>query len=677
MELKFEKKLINILKKDLRFIDDKDDSLIKNKIINSALKLDKELIGLLIKDKEIREHFFEKIDIYLVFNINKFIDYVSDKNFLSNSYTKFKNRIGLTIDNKYLGERGEVSLVWPFKDCVLEAGMDKEDQKNRNEIFFNEILAKDEIDKLFDKKVLTNFKKYTSKGEKEVKDFTRDSNGTIKDNLIIKGNNLLALHSLKDEFAGKIKLIYIDPPYYFKNKNNDVFAYNSSFKLSTWLTFMKNRLEVANELLNNDGIIFIQINDEGHAYLKLLMDEIFRDNFVNSITVKMSDLSGPKMSHLDKKFPKLKENILIYKKNNIKLNKITELKSSWDNEYKNYLENFDEDNYNYIKNFNFDENSLEELNKKLSNVKIISLSEKTKNLDTKDLNKKDKEKFIFDFCVENSYRIARTSNSFSIKKILDEIVDNYNQKVIAIKSPSNNIALCITTYDKSSEDPRVQIVFSKDTLEVPLGDLWLDINTSGLHTEGGIKFENGKKPEKLLNYIIKSSTKKGDIVLDYHLGGGTTCAVAHKIKRQYIGIEQLNYEENDSIVRLKNVISGDTTGISKNIDWNGGGEFISCELMKYNEEAIEKIKDAKDTKTLFDIWDEMCSHYFLNYNVEIKSFNENKKDFEKKELQEQKEVLCNMLNKNQLYVNLSEINDVQYNISNEDKKLNKKFYGES
>jgi adenine-specific DNA-methyltransferase len=107
--------------------------------------------------------------------------------------------------------------------------MTKEDQK-RNEIFFNEILAKDEIDRLFDPKVLTNFKKFTAKGEEKVEDFNRDEKGTIKDNLIIKGNNLLALHSLRKEFAGKVKLIYIDPPY---NTGNDGFKYNDNFNRST------------------------------------------------------------------------------------------------------------------------------------------------------------------------------------------------------------------------------------------------------------------------------------------------------------------------------------------------------------------------------------------------------------------------------------------------------------
>jgi len=290
MTSNFNNKLIELLKKDLRFVDEDNDSLIRNEIINFALKVDKDLIGLLIKDDEVRNHFFDKIQEYYVFNINKFIEYVEDKNFLSNSYTKFKNQIGLNIDGKYLRERGEVSLVWAFKDCVLEGGMTKEDQK-RNEIFFNEILAKDEIDRLFDTKALTNFKKFTKNGKEKVKDFNRDEKGTIKDNLIIKGNNLLALHTLKKEFAEKVKLIYIDPPY---NLGKDDFGYNDSFNHSTWLTFMKNRVETSKELLKNSGAIIISCDDTEQAYLKILLDEIFeRNNFLaNGVVNRASEIAS-------------------------------------------------------------------------------------------------------------------------------------------------------------------------------------------------------------------------------------------------------------------------------------------------------------------------------------------------------------------------------------------------
>jgi adenine-specific DNA-methyltransferase len=176
-------------------------------------------------------------------------------------------------------------LVWPYKDCVLEGGQTKEEEK-RKEIFFNEVLAQDEIDRLLDPKVLTNFKKFTPEGEKKVTELKRDESETIRENLIIKGNNLLALHCLKKQFAGKIKLIYIDPPYNTGGDYN-IFTYNNTFNHSSWMTFMKNRLEVAKKLLRDDGLIAIAIDDFEQAYLRVLADGIFgRENFVGTIAVE-------------------------------------------------------------------------------------------------------------------------------------------------------------------------------------------------------------------------------------------------------------------------------------------------------------------------------------------------------------------------------------------------------
>ena len=249
----FHEKLINLLKTDPRFIDDEGE-LVKAAVIDRAWKIDHDLVRLLLRDPDIKAKFFDEIEGHYIFNTNTFINYISDKSFLADSYTRFRNKIGLNIEDKFLPERGEVSLVWPYKDCVLEGGQTREEEK-RKEIFFNEILAQDEIDRLFDPKVLTRWKRYTVDGEQKVTEIKRDENGVIRENLLIKGNNLLALHTLKTQFRGKVKLIYIDPPY---NTGSDSFGYNDSFNHSAWLTFMKNRLEVARELLRDDGVIFVQ-----------------------------------------------------------------------------------------------------------------------------------------------------------------------------------------------------------------------------------------------------------------------------------------------------------------------------------------------------------------------------------------------------------------------------------
>src|SRR3989339_1702193 len=227
--------LTDLLKKDERLAS-QDGILLKNQAQELARKNDPALIRLLLSDKAIKQHFFFEVEKTLIFDKEKFIKFVSNKEFLPDSYTAFKNKIGLTEDGEFISEKKEVVLSWPYKDCVLEGGMTKEDQK-RDEIFYNETLAPDDINRLLDAKVFTNFKRIDKKGEHKLDGFNRDEKGTIKDNLIIKGNNLLALASLKKKFAGKVKLIYIDPPY---NTGNDGFKYNDYFNHSSWLVFMKN-----------------------------------------------------------------------------------------------------------------------------------------------------------------------------------------------------------------------------------------------------------------------------------------------------------------------------------------------------------------------------------------------------------------------------------------------------
>ena len=326
---KFKITLENLLKKDARFVD-------KNKELNLAAikqlanKNDEQLIALLLSNKEVKHKFFLQLKEVIVFKNNDF-KFFLDENKIDNSYTAYENRIGLSSNNRLLKDSGDVVLNFPYKDSVLEGGQSTEEgmdeyykynattnnyeteKAQRKEIFFNEVIAKDEIDRLEAPKAFTNIKKYTAKGEEKVKAFTRDANGTITDNLIIKGNNLLALHSLKTEFNGKIKLIYIDPPY---NTGNDGFKYNDNFNHSTWLVFMKNRLEVAKELLKEDGVFFVQCDDNEQAYLKVLCDEVFGiENFLNVVCVKMKQTSGASGGGEDKRLKKNIEFVNIYSKN--------------------------------------------------------------------------------------------------------------------------------------------------------------------------------------------------------------------------------------------------------------------------------------------------------------------------------------------------------------------------
>ena len=281
-----------VLRMDSRFCTE-DGHLLKNNVVEAALALDPKLLHYLLADEKLRKQFFREVDGLLVFDKVQFQRFVMNKQFLPDSYTSFKNKVGLTNENgEFLSESREIVLSWPYKDCMLEGGQTKEDAK-RNEIFWNETLAPDEINRLTEPKALCNFRRYDSKGEHEATELRPD------DNLIIKGNNLLALYSLRERFRNSVKLIYIDPPY---NTGNDSFGYNDSFNHSTWLTFMKNRLEVAKELLTEDGNIFINLDWNEVHYCKILMDNIFgRDRFRNEIVWCYNGPGSPKMKQLNRK----------------------------------------------------------------------------------------------------------------------------------------------------------------------------------------------------------------------------------------------------------------------------------------------------------------------------------------------------------------------------------------
>jgi len=650
-------KLKNILQKDNRLVDQKGE-LLKNKIMELALKLDKELIKLLLSDETMKTTFFVDIDGTLVFDKDKFIKFVFNKQFLPDSYTAFKNKIGL-IDEKgeFISEKKEVVLSWPYKDCVLEGGMTKEDQK-RDEIFWNEILAPDQITRLLDPKVFTNAKRIDKDGEHKFNGFRTDANGDIKDNLIIKGNNLLVLHSLKKRFAGKVKLIYIDPPY---NTGNDSFKYNDSFNHSTYLVFMKNRLEIAHELLRDDGIIFVQCDDNEQAYLKVLIDEIFnRENFIVCIAVRSSTPSGIKTAHKQKTIIKQKDYILVFAKNKSKVSfkpqytKATE----WDTHYSVWIEK------------GSDGIKLRKLVDKLREEGILD-----KNQTLRDVNINDKN--FKKFYLENAEKIARWT-SHKNKEIIELCTTKYKDKLYVTKDENGKETIYLNKQVLQPLSYSINYVYDEkrfiEDISFLVCDFWGDIDFQNTQNEGGVSLPAGKKPEFLIFRIIDMTTEPGDLVLDFFAGTGTTCAVAHKMGRQYIGVEQIDDQMDKCLTRLNNVINGDQSGISKAVGWQGGGDFVYLELMKWNENFVEKIQEAKTKDELKKLWETMKEKAFLSYKVDLKTIDEHVKDFEDLSIEDQKRFLLECLDKNHLYVNYSEIDDEEYGVSEEDKKLNREFY---
>lgn len=725
MDSKFKEILEEVLKKDHRLWNNEKTEFNIPLLFNLIDKMDERIIGLLLDREETRKKFFLKVKDAYIFKSKEFKFFIEEHK-VFNSYTSYPNRIGLYDGKEFIMDRTEVVINFPFKDCILEGGQTTEEgidtyfeydekvtktqekqgweaetynkkQDKRKEIFFNEILAQDEIDRLLDEKAFVNWKRYTKNGVEEVEEIKRDKNGLIRENLIIKGNNLLALESLKSQFKGQIKLIYIDPPYYFMdNKDQDSFRYNTNFKLSTWLTFMKNRLEIAKELLKDDGVIFVQIDDDGQAYLKVLMDEIFgQKNYLNTICVKMKNIAGASGGGEDKKLKKNIEFILLYCKDYefVKsYNPVYEYTEIYDL-VQYYRENNISWKYTSVLYYEGDKEYLcstvdgsgDEIKiyKRINPIfKSVSQIAKEEGLSEREVYYKYMDRIFTTAMPQSSIRervlevIEREEDRLELYSI-EYIPKSGKNKGKIYEQFYKGKKLRLVTWLRDVVEKKGDLYYKKDLK----GTFWDGINLNNLSKEGNVRFPNGKKPEQLIKDIMKLYVEKGDIVLDFFLGSGTTAAVAHKMNIQYIGIEQLDYGKEDAVTRLKNVINGDENGISKDedINWQGGGNFIYCELAKWNEKAKEEIMNCNSLEELKELFTSLCDKYYLDYNIRVNEFKNKiieEEEFKKLPLEEQKKMFLTMLDLNQLYVQRTEMEDKKYGISEKDQRLTRMFYGE-
>lgn len=613
------KELTNLLTGDDRLVS--EGKLLKNKVVELALALDPNLLKVLLSNDDIKAHFFTFVDDIVVFDKLKFQKFVSNKSFLPDSYTAYKNKIGLTSGDTYVADNQEVVLAWAYKDCVLEGGQSKEESA-RNEVFWNEVLAPEEIDRLLSPKVLTNWRKFTTDGEQSVSTVSPD------ENLLIKGNNLLALHSLLKTHREKVKLICIDPPY---NTSNDSFRYNDSFSHSTWLTFMKNRLEVAKDLLAPNGSIWIVIDEIEAHYLKVLCDQIFtRDCFVCALSWRSADSSNQDA----KRFSVDHNEILVYSK-----------KPGWESKR---LERTEDANAHYS-------NSDDDPRGPWFSGNVSSPNPR-KNLQ-------------FNLATPSGKEIAPPRNGWRWSE--ERMKEMIARKEIIFLEDETRILRKTYLADQKGLAP---------------SSIWDNYEETGHNRQA--KYELRKlfpelataelfktpKPERLIKRILDIATDENDLVLDFFLGSSTTSAVALKMGRKFIGIEQMDYIEDVSVARLQRVIEGEEGGISSMVGWQGGGEFVYCELAQANEVFVEKILSATTSKELLATWKDMEDTAFLSHKVNPKEIDNTKSEFEELSLEDQKKLLLQTLDMNMLYVPLSEIDDETYKISDTDKALNRSFY---
>lgn len=641
----------------------------KNIVAELARKYDVGLINKLLSDKDMKKLFFSESDAGLIFKKDIFLQFISQKEFLPDSYTAFEQKIGLASGGTMLRNDDRIVLNWPYKDCILEGGQTKEDAK-RDEVFFNEILAPDEINTILEDKVFTNWKRYDKDGEHELDELKPN------DNLIIKGNNLVVLHSLKKRFAGKIKLIYIDPPYYFRDiKSQDSFGYNSNFKLSTWLTFMKNRLDISRTLLAEDGTIWVSIGVDGQHYLKILMDEIFgSENFVSDISWQKT--YSPRND--SKGISNEVESVLVYSKKPGWLPNRLPRTDKMNKVYKNP----DNDHTLWRTSDAFAPNAITHqgmvyaIQHPMTGEMIYPYAGACWPL--------EQAKMLEEMQKWADYKLEDLDDAKERGKVCGLLPDNVRKGVkgIVLNEPLESAQRKVKAIYKRGQWPKffftkngfggiARKTYLDDTKGKVVTNFW-PFDEAG-HTDEAKKeissiFDGDKafktpKPSRLLERIIEIATNKNDIVLDYFLGSSTTAAVAHESERQYIGIEQMDYFDSVSVARLKYAVN------------QNGNSFVYCNLKNDANKFREKVR-AADDKKMDNLLDEVLHSSFLSYRIDSKNHNIKLGDFHKLSLADKKHVLLDLIDNNTLYLNYSEIDDATYKISDEDKKHNKAFYGE-
>ncbi|WRD85080.1 site-specific DNA-methyltransferase [Helicobacter pylori] len=609
----------------------------KERLETLILQNDEKLLTFMLESQNANDYknaFFKTIANSLVFNQEALKECLTKE--LENSFTRFENKIGLYLQgdpNRPIKSSELVVLNFPFKDNVL-LGNAKDNSTKSNELFYHEILHKKEIDTLLHKKALCNFEMH---GEGDLESALQDKNT----NYLIKGNNLIALHSLKKKFAKQVKCIYIDTPY---NTGNDSFNYNDNFNHSSWLVFMKNRLEVAREFLSDDGVIFVQCDDNEQAYLKVLMDEIFlRENFVSCIT----HIVKPE-GRMYGQVAKTHEYILVYAKNinNLIFNEIEKEGHA----------------FSYVdEKGGFDLQGLENRNFRAFNGLNIPSLRYGLFIDE---NQKDSNGFMPVF---GEYRDGLTEvfpdsrNGFDLvwrwgkEKALKEnhsLVGVFKDRLrVFQKVRSNTTRVKSIFWDKSMITQKgteeVKQIFKTQVFDFP-------------------------KPEALISRILEVSTQENDLVLDFFAGSGTTCAVAHKMKRRYIGIEQMDYIETITKERLKKVIEGEQGGISKKCDFKGGGSFVYAELKEVNLEVKKQILNAKSTSECLKIFNDLNERFLKRADCKIGGIHS--EEFQNLDLNEQKRICCALLDSNEDYLNLGDMDEDTWGIDGITKKYNEIFY---
>ncbi len=489
------------------------------------------------------------------------------------------------------------TINWVNKDESLFYEIDEQEGKGVKPYWVdrNDIRVKEPRPLIFKKAYVAEEKPQKGKADKKefaVKELDKDDEKI--QNILIKGDNLLVLNTLVKMFENrpdeeKIKCIYIDPPY---NSGRAFEHYDDNLELSEWLTMMRDRLILLEKLLKKDGFLVVQIDDNNFAYLWILLSEIFGRENLKTVSVKVAEPTGVKMTQIIKTggIPKIKEYLIIAGKNGIRGLKLEKIpKSEWDEEYKYYIENITKKEIERLKVIIEDEdrteNEIEEADQILDKFRLRNIEEIFEEHRIQNVEKND-------FKYANAWRIVRTvATTGSAKVIADRNRKETRSDYFSIVTPKNKMYLILRNYNPDCEQPRIKLLFADDYLSIHPGDFWYDIKTTGLGNEGGVDLPQSKKPERLLFRVIQMATNENDLVLDCFGGSGTTFSVAHKLKRSWIGVEIGKHAETHIIKRMKLVLAAlDPSPVEKEVNWQGGGSFKYYQL---GESIISIDKDGQ------------------------------------------------------------------------------------
>lgn len=425
---------------------------------------------------------------------------------------------------------------------------------------------------------------------------------TDNDNLLIHGDNLLALKALEQKYAGKVKCAYIDPPF---NTGEAFENYDDGLEHSQWLTLIRDRIEIIQRLLSIDGTFFVHIDDNELGYLIVLLDEIFgRQNRVNIVTFKQGSATGHKS--INPGLVTTTNYLIVYAKSkqHWKPNRLFTARER-DSRYSQYIVNIDE----HYSTWEY---------KPLGSIFAESL--KMKPSEAKKKLGDNYEEKLNDFVLSNAERVIRTARPDynSVGQNVRGIID------LSKKNEDEILKIEREGYPDMYFTKGDRILFYKDKLKnvdgqlvagEPLTNLWSDILSNNLHKEGGIKFPKGKKPEFLIKRILDLCSSPNDLILDSFAGSGTTAAVAHKMNRRWITIELGDQAFTHVQPRLKRVVTGiDQDGVSKAVNWKGGGGFrylrLAPSLLKKDHWGNWVINKEYNAEMLAEA---MCKHMNFTY----------------------------------------------------------------